>query len=394
MGGRIAYFDCFSGISGDMAIAALLDAGARIDPLLKAIESLPIEKPEIKIKKIRSHGIVGTRFTVIEKKQATNRRYSEKKEIISNFLGSDPKKSVALKILTLLAEAESKVHGVEVDDVHFHEIGGVDTIVDILGVVLLLEELGVEEVRASPVPAGSGEVKTAHGVLPVPTPATAELLKDVPLSKVVLEGEVTTPTGAAILKGLSRNFGPMGNLITETVGYGFGHREYERPNFLRVFIGKPVRPEETVVEVKANIDDSIPQTISAAASALFAKGALDVWVEQVIMKKGRPGVVICFLCEEELLDVLISELFLRTSTIGVRYQTVFRRILDRKMEEVQTQYGTVRVKVSGEGRSTKISPEYEDCLKLAEKFGLPIDNVRREAEYKCALKLGMIGKNR
>lgn len=389
---KIAYFDCFSGISGDMAVAALLDAGASIEPLLRALEALPIEKPELKVEKVIENGISGTRFTVLEPSRTEERNYADVKKIIKNAKISKNAKRIASKILFTLAEAEAKIHNVPLKRVHFHEIGAIDTITDILGIAILLEELSVGEVWCSKVPAGSGEVVTEHGVLPVPAPATLEILKEVPLDERKHKGEVTTPTGAAIIKSLASKFIAPGNLVTEKIGYGFGHFKLERPNFLRVIIGIRARIEETLFEVRANIDDSTAEMISETVTSLLDKGALDAWVEQVLMKKGRPGIILSFLCSQEDLDRLIDEVFRGTSTIGIRFHPVERRVLPRRIEAVETPYGQIKVKVSGTGRKAKIAAEFDDCAQLASKFGLPVDTVKREAEYRCALKLGLIEK--
>lgn len=389
---KIAYFDCFSGISGDMAVAALLDAGASIDPLLRTLESLPIEKPELKVEKIVEKGISGTRFTVLEPSEVRERSYTEMRKLIQEAKISKNAKRMASKILFTLAEAEAKIHSIPLKEVHFHEIGAIDTITDILGVALLLEDLGVTEVWSSKVPVGSGEVNTEHGVLPVPAPATLEILKEVPLDDRKHSGEVTTPTGAAIIKSLASKFVAPGNLTVERIGYGFGHFRFERPNFLRVIIGQKSRIEETLYEVRANIDDSSAEMISETATSLLEKGALDVWVEQVLMKKGRPGAILNFLCSQENLDRLIDEVFKGTTTIGIRFHPVERRVLPRRIEEVQTPYGKIRVKVSGKGKNLRIAAEFDDCVNLAKKFGLPVDSVKRDAEYRCALKLGLIKK--
>ncbi len=389
---KIAYFDCFSGISGDMAVAALLDAGATIEPLLRVLESLPIEKPELKVEKVTENGISGTRFTVLEPSRTEERNYADIKKIIKDAKISRNAKRIASKILFNLAEAEAKIHSIPLKKVQFHELGAIDTITDILGVAIFLEELGIGEVWSSKVPAGSGEVSTEHGVLPVPAPATLEILKGVPLDERKHTGEVTTPTGAAVIKSLASKFIAPGNLVVEKIGYGFGHFKRERPNFLRVIIGTKARIEESLFEVRANIDDSTAEMISETVNSLLEKGALDAWVEQALMKKGRPGVILSFLCSQEDLDRLIDEVFRGTSTIGIRFHSVERRVLPRRIEAVDTPYGQIRVKVSGTGKKTKIAAEFDDCVQLASKFGLPVDAIKREAEYRCALRLGLIEK--
>lgn len=385
---RVAYFDCFAGISGDMTIAALLDAGAPLDALEDVLAALPIEKPQLKVETVHSHGLRGTRLTVVEPASPLEHRtYRAIEDIVSHAPMAPRALKRAHRILYRLAAAEAHVHGVPIDDVHFHEIGALDTIVDVVGVAVLLEALGVDEVICSPVPTGSGEITTEHGILPVPAPATAELLKGVPLAKRDIEGEAVTPTGAAIVRALANRFGAPANMAIDAIGYGFGHRTTNIPNFFRVMIGTPVRPEQLVYEVRANLDDVNPKLIPEAIKHLLTAGALDAWAESILMKKGRPGFTVAFLAPVDKLDALVEIVFRDLPTIGVRYSEVARRVLERREISVPTQFGDVTVKVAGKGTERTVIPEFDECVALAEQFGLPVSHVIRQAEHEAALRL-------
>lgn len=386
---KALFVDCRLGIAGDMFVAAMLDAGISAELIAEAYSKLPLKPVRFSIKKLTVGGISGTRFTVDDDRRFTS--FEEQRNLIEQSELDEKTKELALKILTLIRDAEAKVHGSEEAEVHFHELGSVDTIADAVAAAVLVVKAGVEAVFASPVGVGSGTVEIAHGTLPVPAPAVAELLKGIPLSGIELEGEAATPTGAAVLRALEPEFYMPDMFVIEKVGYGFGSTKKSHPNFLRVFLGRiDARNAQPVFEVEANIDDSTPETLAHAVNLLIKEGALDAWLENIIMKKGRPAHKLCFLCQLDRLEELIQLVMKHTSTIGVRYSVKERRVLQRQVEKVSTKYGDVRVKVSeGPSGITRVAAEHDDCAALAEKFGLPIDMVRKEAERECERKLGL-----
>jgi pyridinium-3,5-bisthiocarboxylic acid mononucleotide nickel chelatase len=396
---KIAYFDCFSGASGDMCLGALVDAGVPVDELVKELGKLPVRGFHLKARKVRRSGISATKVDVLldagssdERKKA--RRWADIHDIIRKSSFSSATKERAKAIFTRLFKAEARVHGEQMSKVHLHELGAVDCLVDIFGTLAGLELLGIEKVYASPLNLGGGSVKTAHGVLPVPAPATAEILRDVPVYSSGGPFELTTPTGAAILKSLACGFGEMPPLVTERIGTGAGERDIEgRPNILRLLVGAPHRDEghKAVTVIETNIDDMNPQVYGHLIELLFGKGALDVFMTQVIMKKMRPGVSLTVLCEREKRDDLAALILRETTSIGVRWYEVSRLTMERELREVSTKYGKVRVKASGSGgTATKVVPEYEDCRKLAKKNGVPLLDVIEEARRAGQAYLGMM----
>ncbi|MFZ5649519.1 MAG: nickel pincer cofactor biosynthesis protein LarC [Bacillota bacterium] len=386
---RILYLDCFSGISGDMCLGALVDAGADSRILEGNLRRLPLHGWEMKVTKKSSRGITGTKIDIIVTDgHQPHRHFTDIRKIIMESSLPDVVRVNSLKIFQRLAEAESKVHGVPADHVHFHEVGGVDSIIDIVGTALALYHLQIERVVCSPVPTGSGTVKTMHGLLPVPAPATAHLLKGVPLRHLNVEGELVTPTGAAIATTLSEDFGPLPGMSVEAVGYGFGSKDYGIPNFLRVFTGDSEAlsdsyNHETVLVVETNVDDITPEIAGHVMERLFLNKALDVFITPVYMKKNRPGWVISVICLPGHRDSILKILFEETSTLGIRWREEKRAALDRRIEELDTPYGKIRVKLalSHGGAPLKASPEYEDCKKIALEKGIPLIKI-----YEAALQ--------
>lgn len=385
---KALYVDCRLGIAGDMFVAAMLDAGIPSETVADAFNRLPVKPVRFVVEKLVRSGISGTMFTIEDDRHFHS--FEEQKEIIEDSELEDDIKTLALKILTLIRDAEARVHGVNDGSVHFHEMASLDTVADAVAAATLAVKSCVGAVFASPVGTGSGRVKIAHGEMPVPAPAVAELLKGMPLTGSDLEGEATTPTGAAVLKALEPQFILPEGFVIESTGYGFGSVKKSHPNFLRVFLGRMPAAAGPVYEVEANIDDSTPESLAYAVSSLLEQGALDAWLESLVMKKGRPGQKLCFLCRPEDLDRLIELVFRHTSTIGVRYSIKERRIMERQVERVKTRYGEVRVKVSRSPSGTvRVAAEHDDCAALAERYGLPIDAVKREAEHQCERKLGL-----
>ncbi len=380
---KIAYFDAFSGISGDMTLGAFLHLGLSWEGLVEEIRKLPLSGYRLLREEKVVQGIRGVRFRVeLEAKGEGERSFPEIVSMLESSPLLPPVKQKALSIFSVLAEAEARVHGITPQEVHFHEVGAVDSIVDVVGAAFGLYALGVEEVWVSPLPMGKGLVSSRHGVLPVPAPATVELLKGMVVKMQEGEAEMVTPTGAAILAALARK-GEVPEMEVVGVGYGAGEKEFsDRPNLLRVVLGKKVDPDlhEDLWVLETNIDDLNPQLYEHVMESLLAAGARDVFLAPIYMKKGRPGVLLWVLARPEEREQLGTLMFRETSTLGIRYFPVKRWALHREVREVTTAYGSVRVKVARdpEGRES-IAPEYEDCRRLARERGVPLKAVYQEA---------------
>jgi hypothetical protein len=393
---KIAYFDCFSGASGDMILAGLCDSGADPEQLRSQLATLPLEGYEIAVEKIRKQGFAASSFSVriADGAPQPHRHLRDVLEIIDAGSLANVVKSNASSIFRRLAEAEARVHGTEIEKVHFHEVGAVDAIVDVVGACIALHELGIDEIRCSPIPVGSGTVRCQHGVMPVPAPATAELLKNVPLADCDEPGELTTPTGAAILTTLAGGFGGIERMIIENIGHGAGSRDgITRPNLLRILIGESETQQgeeaDEVVILQANLDDVSAEVIAHACERLMAAGALDVTATSALMKKGRPGVIIEAMASHDKVAAVESTLFVETSTLGVRRHTCRRTKLRRDWRSVETRFGSIRIKrgLRG-GRVLTTAPEFDDCKRAAEKFGASLREVLEEANR----AYGMDGK--
>lgn len=374
----ILYFDCFSGISGDMAVGALLDIGVPKDYLIENLKSLNIdEEYEIEIKKSNKNGIEGMDFYVFLKEENIHHHERNLKDII-NIIDksaiSEGAKNIAKRIFNIIAEAEAKVHGKSIDEVHFHEVGAVDSIIDIVSVAVCIDYLKPDKIVSSYVNTGSGFVKCQHGILPVPAPATINILKDVPIYSDERKFELTTPTGAAILKGLCTEFVEGINMKVKAVGYGCGKKNTEKPNVLRVVLGE--EDKEEVVLIETTIDDMNPQFYGYVMDKLFEKGALDVYLTPVYMKKNRPGVVISVLAHENKEKSIVEVLFKETTTIGIRKFKIKRYELQREIKRVGTELGDVNFKISKyDGKIVNVSPEYEDLKRIAREKGVPLKDV-------------------
>jgi uncharacterized protein (TIGR00299 family) protein len=384
---KILYFDCFGGISGDMAVGALIDAGACFTNLHEQLQLLGLEGYTLQAHRDKSYGFQGTRFQVqLKEKHQPPRTWQDIARIIEASALSSQIKQTALSIFQKLARAEGKVHGVALEQVHFHEVGAIDSIIDIVGTVVALQELGIEKVYCSPLPAGCGYVRSRHGTLPIPAPATAELLKGLPLRPLDVEGELVTPTGAAIAVALACQFGSLPAMTISQIGYGLGNNDYGIPNFLRVFIGEgggqqykkestPEKLRQEISVLQTSIDDMNPEILAFTAEKILNSGALDVSITPVIMKKGRPGSLLTVLCLPETQTELIRIIFQETTTLGVRVHREERYLLPRQEICVQTDYGSVRVKIANAAGGGQISPEYEDCRKLAREKNIPLKSV-------------------
>ncbi len=381
----IAYFDCFSGISGDMTLGALVDAGVPIDLLRSELAKLGLGGYELRSEKVRRSGLAATKVDVVlGNQEQPPRRLADIRDLVNGSALSPAVKQKSLNIFRRLAEAEAAVHGTTIDHVHFHEVGAVDAIVDIVGSVIGLEHLGAVEIMASPVNVGSGTVHASHGRLPVPAPATAELLRGVPLYSSSVTLELTTPTGAAILSTLCSTFGPLPHLRIDRIAYGAGGRDIPgHPNVLRIMIGALAQADadDASVLIETNIDDMNPQIYGHLIELLMAQGAQDAYLTPIIMKKGRPAIMLSVLTDRGASSRLLDTVFRETTSIGARIQEVGRKKLGRETREVGTRYGTVRVKVSTrDGEVLTVTPEYEDCKRLAEEKQVPLKQVMEEAK--------------
>lgn len=372
-----------------MFISSLIDAAGEEGRKIfeKYSQLLKISGIETYLIEHHEHGIKGLKTGIKDTEKRLNTLEDFLRAVESLDVPENVKK-LALEIIESIAQAEASVHSSKSSDVHFHELGNLDTLFDAVMVGALIEELSIKYVFSSPVAIGSGEVEIAHGRVSVPAPATLELLSGMPLCGGSLKGEVTTPTGAAILRALRAVFSFPDGFRFESAGYGFGHKQMEHPNYLRIMLGWISDEKfEQIFEVHTNIDDATPQAVGSMIGKLLDEGALDAWVEQIVMKKNRPAFKVCFLAEESKLNYLIEVILKNTPTIGVRFYPVMREKLERTVEEVETEYGKVRVKVAYRGSDFKVSAEFDDCLELADKFGLPVDLVKRKAEHECAMKI-------
>ncbi len=386
MSAPFAYLDCFAGVAGDMMLGGLLDAGASAEALRAGLATLQLEPFELEIAAATRGGIGATRVTVRAAPGGTRRTWADLRGALAAAALPERVRARALATFARLAEAEGRVHRVPPDEVHFHEVGAVDAMVDVVGAALLLEDLAVEEIWASPVATGSGRVRGEHGVLPVPAPAVLELLRGVPLHAGGVQAELTTPTGAAILAASAGRFTELPPMRVERVGYGAGAREHrELPNLLRVVLGERLEAGtgegDGALVLEANIDDMTPELAPWVVELLLGAGAADVWLTPVHMKKGRPGIILSVLCTPGS-DAAIRELLWReTSTLGVRGLPVRKWMLERRMVEVDLEGGKARVKLGlDRGRVVNVAPEFADCARLAEQTGKPLKEVMARAQ--------------
>jgi uncharacterized protein (TIGR00299 family) protein len=378
---RIAYFDCPSGASGDMVLGALVDAGCELGALEAALASLGVEGWRLEARAVERGGLRGTHLVVRTDSARRFRTLGDMLRPITRSSLPDAVKARAVAVLERLAEAEARVHQVPVDAVHFHEVGDLDTLVDVVGSVAGLDALGVDRVHVSALPIGGGTVQTAHGRLPVPAPATAELLRGFPVYDNGVAAELVTPTGAAILTTLGTP-GRLPAMTLERIGWGAGTRELPVPNLLRVLVGQTAPGDsepgevETLVSVETTIDDMSPQLYEPLVERLLAAGALDVHLTPVVMKRSRPGTVLTALAPPELADRLADVLFRETTTIGVRWSEVRRRRLPRELVRLRTTFGPVTFKISTlGGRVVTVTPEFEEVRRIADAEGRPVREV-------------------
>ena len=377
---KICYFDAFSGISGDMTVGALVDAGADPQALVSALAGLGTGA-EFRIEKTKRRGIAASKFHVAGGESRSHRHLPHILTMIERSGIAARAKQNAAAVFEQLGRAEAKVHAIPIEKVHFHEVGAVDSICDIVGACVALDLLDIEAVHCSAVNVGSGTVNTEHGVLPVPAPATAELLAGKPVYSRGPSLELTTPTGAAIAATLARSFGPMPPLRISSSGYGAGDKDFpENANVLRAIVGETTGASEstTVSVLEANIDDASPQLLGYAMDRLLEAGALDVSLEPVVMKKNRPGTLLRVITRPEQQEALAQLVFAETTTLGLRIYAAERRVKQRSIVEVETQHGKVRVKVSEDGG---FAPEYDDCRDIARRTGTPLKDVLAAASF-------------
>jgi len=403
---KVLYFDCFAGAAGDMILGALIDAGLPFDELKRALGSLAVDGWQVSVDRVLKAGITASKFSVRETAHAHgahvhdvhgvhhvhlahdhgHRSLNEISQAIDRSSLSERGKSKALKMFRRLGEAEAAIHGMAIDQVHLHEVGAIDSIVDIVGAVFALEWFKADRVVVSPLNVGGGMVTSAHGVFPVPAPATLALLQDAPVYSSGIQKELLTPTGALILTEYADEFGPIPAMTIQRVGYGAGDRELkETPNVVRVVVGEAASPRpqapnpksHRVCVLECEIDDMNPQIFGALMGKLYEAGALDVFYVAVQMKKNRPGTLLTIIATPEQRDVMSEIVFRESTTIGIRHQELSRECLDREMIAVNTTLGPVRFKVaSRDGRVLNAQPEFDDLAKLSEQHGIPIKDVQ------------------
>ncbi len=379
---RVLFLEPVGGIAGDMFLAAAIDLGVEVKALEDGLHSLGVAGWKFALSRQERHAITGTHLDVVQdaKEEHPHRSYRDIDALVAKSALPDRAKQVALTIFKNIGEVEAKIHGTTLEAIHFHEVGGVDSIVDICGAALALHLLGWPEVFTTPPPLGSGTIRIAHGTVPIPVPATMELLKDRPV-KFEGRGELTTPTGAAILKTLA-TFAQPPELIIERIGYGVGTKDWpDRANVLRASIGRRTSDTtSTLTMLECNLDDASGQLVGSLLETLMSRGALDVWVTPVLMKKSRPAQVLSVLCDAGKRAVLLDTLLIESTSLGVRESQVSRIALERRFDTVQTPYGPVQVKVGlRDGRVVNVAPEFEDCRALAEAAKVPLKEVQQRA---------------
>jgi len=381
---KLAYLDCASGISGDMTLGALVDAGVDLAELNAAIESLGLPGCHLIAEEVKKKGFRATQIRVEYQPEHAHRHLHQIVAMIDGSRLSDRQKDLARRIFSRLAEAEAKVHGTTPEKVHFHEVGAADSIADIVGAAVGWDRLGAERIVASPVPTGTGRVRIAHGETSIPAPATAELLRGIPLAESPIPSELTTPTGAAILATLADDFGPLPAMKITRIGYGAGQRDLEaQANLLRLFVGEAVdaEPGEQVWVLETNLDDISGELIGYCTTRLWEAGALDVYTAAIQMKKNRPGVTLSVLCRAGAIEAIEAILFGETTTLGVRRWPVSRHVLVRKPHRVETEWGPVEGKVGWlRGGPPRFAPEFESCRRVAAEHDVPLRAVYEAAQ--------------
>jgi len=378
---KIISYDCFSGISGDMNLGAMIDLGIDKSYLINELNKLNLKGWELIVTKDQRHGITGTKVTVKQTRhEHVHRHLSDIEKIINDSELDSNTKKLSRKIFMKIAVAEASVHGISLEKVHFHEVGAVDSIIDVIGAAICFNALKVDQVHVSTVELGSGFVKCDHGNLPVPAPATAEIIKGLPVKKGGVDFEATTPTGAAILVTLATDLNSDFPFIIEKTAYGIGHKDnHHIPNLLRVFLGDTKTGSESghqAIHLECNIDDMNPEFFEFISDRLFEAGASDVFLSNIIMKKGRPGIVLNVICEKESAEMVKSIIFTESTSLGIRTFPFQKDTLVRKFETIHTIYGDITVKRSFyKEKEVTCKPEYDDCRRIAEEKGIPVKEV-------------------
>jgi len=383
---KVVYFDCFSGISGDMIIGALLDLGLDFKFLEKELKKLNLKNYKIEARRVMKSGISATKFDVIElhankaKYHQEERNINEINSIINKSKLDKNIRNAIKKIFYKIAAAEAKVHKTSINKVHFHEIGAIDTIIDVAGAVIGFEKLGIKKIYCSKLNIGTGFVEFSHGKWPVPAPATALILKGVPIYHNNIKSELVTPTGAAIITALAAKFGEMPAMKLEKIGYGSGTKNLEQPNVLRVFYGESESDienfDDKIMVMETNIDNMNPEIFPYVIERLIKSGALDAYSMPINMKKSRIGIKITVLCDKNNIDKLSKIIFEETTTLGIRIFPAGRKKLEKEIKIINTKYGKIRVKISKlNGKTKNITPEYEDCAKITRKYKIPLRKV-------------------
>jgi uncharacterized protein (TIGR00299 family) protein len=386
---RVAHFDCFSGVSGDMMLGALLDVGVDAEAVRRGIASLGLPIT-VELEQGRKGGFRATFVRIGAPEEDTHRFLPDVEAILRRGSLTERQRDLALRIFRRLAEAEASAHGMPLEKVHFHEVGALDSIADIAGSAIALDLLGAERITSRPVPTGSGMVKCAHGLMPIPAPGTAELLKGVPLGASSIKAELTTPTGAAILTTIVQEWIDQPVMTVERIGHGAGRREFvEQPNLLRLFVGTAAEgrglEEDEVWLLETNLDDVPAEVVGYCYEQLLAAGALDVFTTPIVMKKNRPGVMLSLLAKAADVAALEDTLFRETATLGVRRYPARRHKLQRRPHAVTTPWGPVQGKFGWrDGRSGVFSPEYEDCARVAREHGVALRDVYLQAQLAYA----------
>lgn len=378
---KILYFDCFSGVSGDMVLGAMADAGVDIKSIKKELKKLDLKGYDLKVSKVKRKGIKGTKLDVIvdEKKHLHHTTYKYIESMIERSRLSKKVKENSIKIFKNIAEAEAKIHRTSVDNVHFHEVGAVDSIVDVVGAAICINIFNPDIILSSPINTGMGMVKTEHGILPVPAPATAEMLKGFSSYSSDIEFELATPTGVGIVTAMAKASNTMPIMKTSAIGYGAGSKDFsDSPNLLRIMIGESLSPPEhdSITVIELNIDDMNPQLYDYIMNRLFKEGALDVFLTPIIMKKNRPAIKITILSDTDNVNKLADILLRETTSFGLRMYKTERVKLEKEIKAIKTEYGSTKVKIGKrDGKIINIAPEYEECKRIAEERGIPIREV-------------------
>ena len=387
---KIAYFDCIAGASGDMMLGALLDAGWPEAALRMALSALHIKDFEITVRPVLKNGFAATKVDVTVRDDAPERHLADLRAVVEASHLSASVKARAIAVFTRICQAEANIHRASIDDVHLHEVGGVDAIIDVCGTLAGLEALGIDRVVVSPLPLGRGFVSGAHGRIPLPAPATIALLKGCPVTGSPVDAELVTPTGAAVLAEIAVVFGPIPAMTVGAIGYGAGTRDLPIPNVLRLITGEATGPlpgitTESLVQLETNIDSDSPEVLGHVARQLMAAGALDVAMLPAQMKKDRPGVLLQALCHDHQSAALEAILFQETTTLGIRRLAVQRDALPRTIECIATPHGLIRFKIATlPDGSRKIAPEFDDCQAAAQFTGIPLRQVLADASHAAA----------